>query len=103
MSNIENAIRDELGKYATTHNLTSHDFYPIWRAMTNRCFNPNNGAYARYGGRGISICSEWADSPVAFIAWLEANGYSSGLQIDRKDNDFCIQMFPLFPSLSPSL
>lgn len=30
-----------------------------WHAMRQRCENPNDGNYARYGGRGISICARW--------------------------------------------
>jgi hypothetical protein len=27
--------------------------------MVNRCTNPNNTAYGRYGGRGITVCDRW--------------------------------------------
>jgi hypothetical protein len=30
--------------------------------MKQRCFNPSNACYSYYGGRGISVCSEWRDS-----------------------------------------
>ena len=29
--------------------------------MRARCENPNNHAYSRYGGRGITVCDRWAD------------------------------------------
>lgn len=35
--------------------------YVIWKAMKQRCCNPNSTAYKHYGGRGIAICSEWID------------------------------------------
>jgi hypothetical protein len=86
MSNID-GVRDNGGRYAATHDKTQHKLYPVWRAMTQRCFNPRNKAYKNYGGRGIGVCLEWAQSPVTFIEWLEANNYGPGLQIDRIDND----------------
>lgn len=30
-----------------------------WQAMTQRCTDPNNIDWPSYGGRGISICSQW--------------------------------------------
>lgn len=33
--------------------------YISWQAMFDRCCNPNNPEYARYGGRGISVCTRW--------------------------------------------
>lgn len=28
--------------------------------MRDRCFNPNADHYARYGGRGITVCERWS-------------------------------------------
>ena len=50
--------------------------------MKKRCTNPNCHAFENYGGRGISICNEWADFP-AFRDWAIKNGYSDILSIDR--------------------
>lgn len=55
--------------------------------MKERCYNPNAHYYKNYGGRGISICDEWRNDPIAFIQWGEKHGYQKGLQIDRIDND----------------
>lgn len=33
--------------------------YRIWALMLQRCKNPNNPAYDRYGGSGISVCERW--------------------------------------------
>lgn len=70
-----------------THNLTNHPWYSIWRSMRGRCYNTKNGSYSRYGGRGITVCDEWRNSPELFIRWLDQNGYRKGLQVDRSDND----------------
>jgi len=34
--------------------------YASWAHMKRRCENPADQAYSRYGGRGITVCSEWA-------------------------------------------
>jgi hypothetical protein len=60
--------------------------YRIWGGMLNRCSNPNNQAFPRYGGRGISVCDDWHSFP-AFRDWAEKNGYQDDLAIDRIDND----------------
>lgn len=61
--------------------------YDTWTHMRERCLNPRHSKYHRYGGRGITICDEWRDDPVAFCAWATANGWQPGLQLDRINND----------------
>lgn len=56
--------------------------YCIWLGMRNRCRNKKNKNYSLYGGRGISICSEWNDY-LLFKKWALANGYCSDLTLDR--------------------
>lgn len=60
--------------------------YGIWSGMRQRCNNPNNDAYARYGGRGITVCQEWENSDT-FIEWALTHGYADDLSIDRINND----------------
>lgn len=43
---------------ATRHRIVSPE-YRIWIAMRQRCSNPKTNKYARYGGRGISVCRRW--------------------------------------------
>jgi hypothetical protein len=45
--------------------------------------------YRYYGERGITVCEEWLASADAYIDWAITNGFkkSSGLQVDRTDND----------------
>jgi hypothetical protein len=68
------------------HGMRDHPLYRVWASMRGRCRDPKSPAFSRYGGRGITVCSEW-DDPVAFIRWGEVNGYAQGLQVDRIDND----------------
>lgn len=42
--------------------------YMAWMAAKKRCNNSANASYARYGGRGISMCERWNASFAAFIA-----------------------------------
>ena len=60
--------------------------YKSWKHMRERCTNPNDKRYHRYGGRGISICEEWGDF-AKFMDWSLAHGYKPGLTIDRIDID----------------
>ena len=61
--------------------------YINYRAMKARCFEPGYHHYNRYGGRGITVCSEWRESYAAFKAWAYNSGYKPGLSLDRIDND----------------
>lgn len=70
-----------------THGGKGTRLYNIWRGMKTRCINATDHAYERYGGRGITICAEWANSFEAFRDWALANGYRDDLTIDREDND----------------
>ncbi|WP_329326698.1 hypothetical protein [Streptomyces sp. NBC_01689] len=52
--------------------------------MIQRTTNPNNTNYANYGGRGISVCSEWRVSFTAFARDM-ADGFSPELTLERID------------------
>ena len=41
-----------------------------WRAMRDRCLNPNHVGWADYGGRGIQVCPRW----LLFEKFLEDMG-----------------------------
>lgn len=77
------ATRNRLGDASRTHGQTGTRLYNIWKSMRTRCSDVGNPLY---GGRGISVCSEWADFP-AFREWALSNGYSKSLSIERIDND----------------
>ena len=74
-------------KHGLTFDKSRRALYNVWRSIKQRCFNPNGHEYHRYGGRGITICDEWKDNPVAFVDWCLSHGYKKGLEIDRIDND----------------
>lgn len=56
----------------------------IFRGMHQRCSNPNDPAYPRYGGRGITVDQCWSDFEI-FGAWALQAGYMDTLTIDRID------------------
>lgn len=66
------------------HGLHGTRIYRIWREMICRCTCPSDTGYKHYGGRGISVCSDWTD-PVKFATWAQMNGYSDDLTLDRID------------------
>ncbi|MCK1577757.1 hypothetical protein [Bradyrhizobium sp. 174] len=45
-----------------THGMRRTAEYRTWCHIKTRCFNPRSKFYLRYGGRGITVCPEWAGS-----------------------------------------
>jgi hypothetical protein len=78
--------RASISKRSGTHRLRDHPLYDIWAAMHQRCTNPNNKDYNRYGGRGITYCPEW-ESFEEFYSWAINNGWYKGKENHRIDND----------------
>lgn len=73
-------------KNRSTHGMSKTKIYGVWNTMIQRCDNKHSYSYERYGGRGISVCTQW-HSFDAFYDWAKDNGYKSGLTIDRINND----------------
>ena len=76
-------LNDETRKRERTHGRSPWRLYRIWDAMNHRC---KHTRFARYGGRGISVCGAWR-SFVSFREWALTSGYRDSLTIDRIDND----------------
>jgi hypothetical protein len=76
----------ELARTRTTHGLRRSREYGIWASIKQRCTNPATSHYLRYGGRGITLCTEWSDSFEAFYAHV-GPAPGSAFQIDRINND----------------
>lgn len=64
--------------------VSEYSTFVVWRNMVDRCTNPDNKAYARYGGRGIVVCPEWEKDFLKFL--LDMGAKPKGLSLDRKDN-----------------
>lgn len=69
------------------HGMKNTRIYRIWSNMKDRCLNPNNNAFERYGSRGVGICKEWQDDFINFYNWAMESGYKDDLTIDRIDNN----------------
>jgi len=57
----------------------------VYSSMKQRCTNPYNMDYARYGGKGVYVDSSWSTAE-AFLAWALPQ-YRTGLWLERLDND----------------
>lgn len=53
--------------------------------MIQRCHNPRNPTYGRYGAKGIRVCYEWRNSFEAFLACV-GRAPSADYTIDRIDS-----------------
>jgi hypothetical protein len=69
-----------------THGLSRTKEYDVWKAMKQRCTNPNTINYSYYGGRGVTVCDRWLNSFENFFA--DMGERPVGKTIDRyPDND----------------
>ena len=58
--------------------------YLSWYNMMSRCYNANNPAYDRYGGRGIRVEERWHN----FNLFVEDMGLRpDGMTLDRFPNN----------------
>lgn len=67
--------------------LYKHRLYRIHHGMESRCYCKKYSGYQDYGGRGITVCSEWRGKTgfLNFYEWSLKNGYKDNLSIDRLD------------------
>ena len=92
MNNVKRGITKSCGclqieglRARTTHGRTHTRLYATWRNMKMRCTNPNTKVYKNYGGRGITVCDEWAHDFTTFEKWAVEHGYKDSLTIERID------------------
>lgn len=92
MPKVSEADRNKAGQFISRHGHTSSRngrtavsrTYQSWMAMKARCLNPRVKDFARYGGRGITLCDRWLD----FNNFLADMGVRPlGMSIERRKND----------------
>lgn len=66
------------------HGMAKSPLFAVWTSMKARCENPKNGAFHRYGGRGICVCERWQTFE-NFLADMAPRPL--GMTIERKDNN----------------
>ena len=69
----------------TTGCYYDHELYSTWNGMKTRCKNTKSKDYENYGGRGITVCSEWDNSFESFVKDMGERPY--GHSIDRVNNE----------------
>ncbi len=71
-------------KAKVTHGMSATRQYQIWADLKDRCNNPKNKSYIRYGARGITYDPAWE---VFENFWKDMQmGYTDDLTIERENN-----------------
>lgn len=78
--------RAKANRRAFKHGMCYSAEWRAWYSMIQRCYGPNHQAFARYGGRGISVCDTWRQSFTSFFADMGLRP-SPDHSLDRIDNN----------------
>lgn len=79
-------LRRELsGRRARKHGKGRTPEAARWRAMINRCHNPKDTGFKRYGARGIWVCERWRRSFEEYL--VDVGEVPKGYHVDRVNND----------------
>lgn len=76
--------------YAPKHGIRSN-IYRRWQHMVQRCINPNDRDYPRYGAKGVQVCERWRD----FALFLADMG-------EPKDRTYSIDRIDVTGNYEPS-
>ena len=88
---IHKEILEKRNYETAKHHGRDDRLYQFWQSMIRRCEKENHPAYKYYGGRGITVCSEWHTYSV-FREWAISNGYERSAQqwdctLDRRNTN----------------
>jgi hypothetical protein len=74
--------------------MKNRKLYRIWIQIKTRCFNKNNPGYKYYGGRGITLESDWINNFPLFQIYVmglpnfnEDNIGRNGITLDRYETN----------------
>ena len=89
---LKEEMKYNIGNVNKKYKYSNKRLYGVYKAMLNRCYNPNGREYKNYGGRGITVCDEWLGEYGydAFAEWAISTGYDINAEygdctIDRND------------------
>lgn len=93
ISNVKNShtrscgciFKKAVSKANSTHGAAGRKYDRTYMGMRDRCYNPHNPSYPRYGGRGIKVCDRWLESYDNFEN--DVGERPEGTTLDRVDND----------------
>jgi hypothetical protein len=77
-------MRDNNGQLKRTHGMSRTKIYRVWRAMHDRCYNPNTRTYKTHGARGIKVCKRWHKFENFYA---DMGAAPNGKSIDRINNN----------------
>ena len=60
------------GEKHATHNLSKTREYQMWVDMKQKCYNPKNKSYDKFGNIGVIVCDEWKDNFDNFYKWYKS-------------------------------
>lgn len=89
---LKEEMKQNIGKINKKYKHSNKRLYGIYKAMLNRCYDPEGREYHNYGGRGIEVCPEWLGEYGydVFAEWALSTGYDMNAKhgactIDRVD------------------
>jgi hypothetical protein len=78
--------KEVMAKKQRRHGMRWIPEYSIWLSMKERCENPRQKSYARYGGRGITVDPRWREDFMVFFTDMGPRP-SPQHSLERTDND----------------
>ena len=89
---LKEEMKPRIGEISRKYKYSNKRLYSVFKAMHNRCEDPNGREWENYGGRGIVVCPEWCgeEGYDNFAEWAFSDGYDAKaergkLTLDRKD------------------
>lgn len=67
----------------TKHGMFGTPIYVVWGRMIQRCSNPNDPSYPRYGGAGITVDPSWRKFENFYA---DMGDRPDGMTLERKNN-----------------